>query len=199
MSFRIIGGKFKNQVLVSPTTDATRPTAAQLKKSVFDICQAYITDASFLDIFAGSGAVGIEALSRGAAHSTFIETHPAALKCLSANIQKLKLESETEVLRLDAHKALEKIKERKMEFDIIYVDPPYQTLKDVKEARFSHVMRILLFIDSTKLLKPNGRLFIEEAFPPIIPIEELQLLHLKHVDTRRSGKAALHQFVYSSD
>lgn len=73
MSLRIIGGSFKGRLLKAPTGPLSRPTMSIMRKAVFDICQSVIEDAHFLDLFACSGAMGIEALSRGAAHATFIE------------------------------------------------------------------------------------------------------------------------------
>ena len=94
MTLRVLGGKFRGRLLQSPRGSQTRPTTSMLRKAVFDILQNSIEDFRFLDLFAGSGAMGIEALSRGAKHATFVESHKDALRCINANLATLKLEKE---------------------------------------------------------------------------------------------------------
>ena len=91
MTLRIIGGKFKGRLIKTPKGEKTRPTSAILRKAVFDICQNQITDARFLDLFAGSGAMGLEALSRGASHATFVERDKHSVSCLKENLALLNL------------------------------------------------------------------------------------------------------------
>ena len=118
---RVTGGILKNRVLKSPKGDTTRPTSEKLRLAVFNKLQSRIEGATFLDLFAGSGAMGLEALSRGALKATFVENHPEALKALFANIAALGLEASSKVIKHNAHKVLSKLGS----FDLIYVDPPY--------------------------------------------------------------------------
>ena len=92
MSLRIIAGEFRNRLLKSPKSLQTRPTLAILRKAVFDILQPYIHQAHFLDLFAGSGLMGIEALSRGASHTTFVDNDRNAIRCIRENISLLNLQ-----------------------------------------------------------------------------------------------------------
>ncbi len=183
MSLRILGGTFRNRLLKSPKGDQTRPTLAVMRKSVFDILQDQVEDAAFLDLYAGSGAMGLEALSRGASHATFVDANRFALSCIEENIRLLKVEDRSTVIGLDCLQALKKFAKQGRQFDIGYADPPYSA---------TLIKEILEFFDAHHLLKPYGRLFLEEAAPPTLKIESLKTLHL--VDTRTFSRSALHQF-----
>ncbi len=159
----IIGGKYKKRPLESPKGDQTRPTTSQLREAVFNICQQSIENATFLDLCAGSGAMGLEALSRGARHATFVDSSRTAITCIKKNIATLKVESQTTVYLTDALKALHKFDTT---FDIIYLDPPYG---------LGLSLPILTFLDSHPLLNPGGTLFIEEANLKLPPLTTLTL------------------------
>jgi len=185
MSLRIIGGKFRNRLLKSPTGTQTRPTTAMVRKAVFDICQFDIQGANFLDIFAGSGMMGIEAISRGAAAATFIDQDRSALRCIYQNVHMLQLEKQTTILAGDALKILERLNREKGQFQLIYVDPPY-----VQKALNEQVLH---FLDSGQLVASNGIVFIEET-APIQLKNDVSLKTLVHKDTRKYGKSVLHQY-----
>lgn len=107
---RITGGFLKNQSLKTPKGDKTRPTSEKLRQSVFNIAQAYVEDCQFLDLYAGSGAMGIEALSRGAKEATFIEKDRSALKVLRENLNELDLSPLSTLLAGDVLLLLQKLK-----------------------------------------------------------------------------------------
>src|SRR5437016_10865163 len=94
---RIIAGEFKKAKILTPKGDATRPTQGRLREAVFNICQHEIIGANFLDICAGSGAMGLEALSRNAKSATFIDNSREAVQTISDNIKNFQLESKTKV------------------------------------------------------------------------------------------------------
>ncbi len=150
---RVASGFLKNRALKTPKGSSTRPTSEKLRQAVFNILQNRVIDATFLDLFAGSGAMGIEALSRGASHATFIENHPQALSCLKSNVKELELNSLATVISFDATKALKKLIKNEASFDFIYVDPPY--------AEHALQESILTLIDNSSLLKQGGVLFVE--------------------------------------
>jgi 16S rRNA (guanine966-N2)-methyltransferase len=191
MSFRIIGGAFRNRPLKSPKGQQTRPTLAIMRKAVLDILQNQVEDAHLLDLYAGTGAMGLEALSRGAAHATFVENDRAALHCLQENIQTLKVDEKCTLVGYDCSSALKKFAKKKLRFDIVYADPPYAVASKLLEE-------ILLFFDTHDLLNKGGVLFLEEAFPPTLKTENLSLAHLRFVDTRSFSHSTLHQFRLSS-
>jgi 16S rRNA (guanine966-N2)-methyltransferase len=178
----LLGGKFKGRKLKAPRGTATRPTTSLVRKAVFDICQFFIEDAHFLDLFAGSGAMGFEALSRGASKITLIEQNENALRALKENIALLNCAAQTQLLRGNSLVMMKKLKEP---FDIIYIDPPYGALS---------LTEILSTIDTLGLLKPEGHLFIEALFPSAELLEETPLQHLKFKDKRRLGTTLVYHF-----
>ncbi len=121
---RVIAGSARSLKLVAPEGIDTRPTTDRIKETLFNILQSRIADSVVIDLFAGSGALGIEALSRGAAHAYFVENNVAAYKCIQENLRFTRLEDKATVLKQDAAVALDMIKETKA--GLIFIDPPYQ-------------------------------------------------------------------------
>lgn len=186
---RIISGMYKNQRLATPKGQETRPTSERLREALFNICQNEIQDAHFLDLFAGSGAMGLEALSRGAAHATFIDSHKDSIRCIKKNIATLKLESSSRTIEGDVFKWIEKLAQVGTQYQIIYADPPYSTWR----GSVSYSQEIVHLIDTASLLIPEGLLFIEEeSGSQPIPIN---LKTLRLVSSRRSGRATLQQYI----
>lgn len=122
---RVIAGSARRTILTAPEGLNTRPTSDRAKESLFSILGEKIRDAHVLDIFCGSGAIGIEALSRGAAKAVFVDNSAAAIKATQANLSKTRLAGE--VLQLNATKAIQKLSADSRAFDIIFLDPPYDT------------------------------------------------------------------------
>lgn len=193
MSLKLIGGKFKNHTIKSPVGILTKPTMSLMRKSVFDICQNHISETRFLDVFACSGAMGIEALSRGASFSTFIDIDKRACRCIKENLQSLQLEDQGKVLCADALSALKELNQKGEKFDLVYVDPPYT---HIAKNGFSP-KEFIEFFDTSKLLNPDAILFIEEAFPSSFSIEELSLTSLNFKNSRKFSSSLLHQFYIS--
>jgi 16S rRNA (guanine966-N2)-methyltransferase len=121
---RIIAGAFKGRRL-APVKGRIRPTAAKVREAVFNILGAGVDGVRVLDLFAGTGALGIEALSRGAAAAVFVEEHPEALKVLRRNLEALELSGRTEVWPLPVTAALKKAAGRGERFGLAFLDPPY--------------------------------------------------------------------------
>lgn len=182
MSLRVLGGKYRSLLLQSPRGAQTRPTTSMLRKAVFDMVQSSIEGSRFLDLFAGSGAMGIEALSRGAATATFVESHKDALRCIKANLAALKLEAA--VYSYDVFDVLKKLEKKGETFDIIYADPPYHITTIYEE--------LLSYLDRSSLLSKGGTLFLESLSPS--PLKKLELQHLVPIDQRRFGTSLLHQY-----
>jgi 16S rRNA (guanine966-N2)-methyltransferase len=125
---RIIAGTHRSRLLKSLKGPNLRPTSDYVRETLFNILGPAIQNSRFLDIYAGTGAVGIEALSRGAVHATFIENHRPAASLIRQNLDALQLTTHATILTLDAAKALEKLATSKpapTPFDFIYIDPPY--------------------------------------------------------------------------
>lgn len=121
-SLRVITGKAKGHTLYAVPGNITRPIMDRVKESLFNILGADIRDASLLDLFAGTGAVGIEALSRGAEFVRFVDRHPLAIRTIKANLEKTNLGENAEVWHLDAFELLEQDVDHR--FDYVYIAPP---------------------------------------------------------------------------
>ena len=148
---RIIAGRYKGRILRLVRSPLVRPLPAKLRGSLFNILQERITDTNFLDGFAGTGSVGLEALSRGARRAVFIEELPLAAKTIEANIKKCGAEELALVINKEFNRAVIDLAKRKVIFDIIFLDPPYRLLAD---------MNPLKVIRKRQILKPDGLLII---------------------------------------
>jgi 16S rRNA (guanine(966)-N(2))-methyltransferase RsmD len=185
---RIIAGHYKNLMLNAPKGSKTRPTSSQLRETVFNICQNTIEDSVFLDLFAGSGAMGLEAVSRGAKESFFIENDSFAIKCIKENIMKLKVEDQSKLMPGDVFQNLKRLSKKQQQFNLIFADPPY----DACVGDHSFGLHTLIIIDQLNLLSDGGMLFIEDAKGNIE--EGLPLTVLKLVNSRNSGRTTLFQY-----
>ena len=123
---RVIAGSARRINLVTPAGDDTRPTTDRIKETLFNILQPYLYDARFLDLFAGSGGIGIEALSRGAAEAVFVERARKPLECIKENLRRTRLFPAARVIETDVYSGLNRLK-GSGKFDIIFMDPPYDS------------------------------------------------------------------------
>jgi 16S rRNA (guanine966-N2)-methyltransferase len=121
---RVIAGRWGGRRLQAPRGDATRPTSDRVREALFSILGARVADARVLDLFAGSGALGIEALSRGAGEATFVDSGAAAMAALRGNLETLGAEAETR--RQDARRFLVDASAAAREYDLVFLDPPYR-------------------------------------------------------------------------
>lgn len=121
---RVIAGRWGGRRLRAPRGAATRPTSDRVREALFSVLGERVTGARVLDLFAGSGALGIEALSRGAAQATFVDSAPAALKALDANLAALGITAE--VRRQDAVRHLVGASAAARQYDLVFLDPPYR-------------------------------------------------------------------------
>ncbi len=148
---RIIAGSFKKRTLKSPSASTgARPILGRIKKSLFDILRPRIDGAAFLDLYAGSGAVGIEALSCGASTVTFVDRNPQCLSIIRQNLSKLHLFDRARLVRADVAKDLSHVGGT---FDLIFMGPPYH---DEKWNAYHLTNPTLKSIGRSKLLKEGG-------------------------------------------
>jgi 16S rRNA (guanine966-N2)-methyltransferase len=122
---RVLAGALKGQRLAAPRGPATRPTGDRVRIALLDTLMPFLGRGPFLDLFAGAGAVGIEALSRGAPSAVFVETEVSALRALRDNVTRLGLESRARVIREDAARAVAALARRGERFAVVFLDPPY--------------------------------------------------------------------------
>lgn len=120
---RVIAGTARSMPLKMPRSLDTRPTTDRIKETLFNMIQGYIPDGIFVDLYSGSGGIGIEALSRGAKHAYFVDNDAACNKCIIENLQFTKLEDRSTVFKQDVLTALSLIHENHV--DVIFADPPY--------------------------------------------------------------------------
>lgn len=149
---RVIAGTRRSLPLKSLEGDATRPTADRYKETLFNVLQTDIPGCRFLDLFAGSGAIGIEALSRGASHAVFVENSRKALAVVKDNIHFTKFEDESDLILSDAISYVRGL--GTVDFDIIFIDPPYN--KELEKA-------VLEVLDGKNFRNPNVRIVVEAA------------------------------------
>lgn len=149
---RVIAGTARSLPLKTPEGMDTRPTTDRIKETLFNMLQPYIPDGVFVDIFSGSGGIGIEALSRGAAKTYFIENAPRAISCIQQNLSFTKMEDRAILLKQDACAALNSIYEK--EVDIIFMDPPYDQ---------EHEKRVLALLDSMKYVTEDTLIVVEAS------------------------------------
>lgn len=158
---RVIAGKYRGRILKSPADNKTRPTSDRLRETLFNILNPRInSETRFLDLCAGTGAVGVEAVSRGAGFVTFVDKSRKACGLIEENLDLLEVpENQTEVFCLSAEKFL--VKEKDKTWDIIYFDPPYQ-------ENYSFVLNEIGFEES-KGLSEDGVLIVEHHSKNILP------------------------------
>lgn len=121
---RVIAGKARSLKLKTLDSLDTRPTQDRTKETLFNMLQPYMADCAFLDLFSGSGGIGIEALSRGAGCAVFVEQNPKAIFCIEENLRFTGLDADASVYRGDALSVLRQLEGRKV-FDCVFMDPPY--------------------------------------------------------------------------
>jgi 16S rRNA (guanine966-N2)-methyltransferase len=131
---RIIAGAFRSRPLQAPSGVATRPTSDRLRETLFNVLAPRIEGARFLDLYAGSGAVGLEALSRGAQSVAFVDRAPAAMKALRANLERLGVKEGFAIHATGVREFLRKAQSEARGFDVAFLDPPYDAAEEYVSA-----------------------------------------------------------------
>jgi len=178
---RVISGTLKGKKLFSVKGLRLRPTSDRVRESVFDILRGIIAGSRVLDLFSGTGAMGIEALSREALAAVFIENHPGSLEVLKRNLAACRLEGVSEVLAKEAEEGLRFLEGRGENFDFIFLDPPYGK---------GLACRIVARLAKSVLLKPETLIVVEHS--PAEMIEEI--FPLERVDFRKYGSTRISFF-----
>ena len=185
---RVIAGKAKRLQLKTVEGLGTRPTTDRVKETLFNIINNDLYGIIFLDLFSGSGAIGIEALSRGAKKAYFVEKNHKAVKCIKENLTFTKLAESAMVMEQDYINALKDLNKQQIKFHIIFMDPPYNQLyeKDV-----------LIFLSKSDLIDKNTMIIVEASLDTEFSylaqygyelVREKQYKTNKHVFVRLSGE-----------
>lgn len=151
---RVIAGEARKLKLIAPEGNDVRPTTDRTKETLYNMINSYVYNSVFLDLFSGSGAMGIEALSRGACKAYFVENSLKAQKCIEYNLKHTKLIEKSNILKYDYNRALNMFKDKEIKFDIIFLDPPYN--KGFEEDAITKIC-------SFDLLSDYGILICESA------------------------------------
>lgn len=175
---RVIAGSRGGRPLKAPRGDATRPTTDRVREALFSILGP-LDGARVLDLYAGTGALGIEALSRGASHAVFVERLRPALQALGDNLRALELDPLSTVLSVPVERALERLVAHGP-FDLVVVDPPY-------EHAAAALALVATFAAHEGLFAPSVRVIVEHASRASLP----EVAELTQLDTRRYGDTAL--------
>ena len=193
----VFSGLYKSRKIITPKGEKTRPTSGRLRETLFNICQGRIEGAAFLDLFAGSGAMGLEALSRGADHITFVDNSRESIRCIKANLESFGITKSGDVIYSDVFEAMKKLAKSCRLFDVIYADPPYDTFiqgTHEKKTLSTHVLSVLDELMELKLplLKTGGSVFLEDA-PESLP-EGKVFKHFILKDKRNMGRSAFQRW-----
>ncbi len=149
---RIIAGNNKGVPLIAPKGMDTRPTQAKTRESLFSIIQAEVPCAAVLDLFAGSGALALESLSRGADRAVLVDSSREAADCVRRNIEKLGLREQALLYQCDWQQAVQRLSREKAEFDLVFIDPPY---------RMTDLGSVCAELDKAGLLMPEALIVLE--------------------------------------
>ncbi len=167
LGVRVISGSARGLKLNTPGDDRVRPTTDRVKESMFNIVQDWVYDSQVLDLFAGSGALGIEALSRGASQAVFCDNSLDSIKIIKSNIEKARVVDRSQIVSGDFKRCLRDMEAKNQSFDMIFVDPPYY------KGLFEEVLET---IRAYKILKKDGIVIVEhDAKRPIGKVEGLEV------------------------
>jgi len=181
---RVIAGTYRSRILESLKGMTLRPTSDRLRETLFNVLGPDVAGSRFIDLFAGTGAVGIEALSRGAAEVVFVEKHSPAAALIRRNLESLEVRKGATVLASDALRGLQTLASRPkgiaQRYDYIFLDPPYSAANEYA--------RVLEFLGSAELLAPGGVVVAEHRRDFDLPQEVGSLCRFRVL---RQGDAAL--------
>ncbi len=149
---RVIAGKARRTQLKTIEGLSTRPTTDRIKETLFNMLQNQLYDTIFLDLFAGSGAIGIEALSRGAKSAVFVENNRSAIDCITSNLKACHMLEQGKIMQMDCIEAIRNLDRRGFVFDYVFMDPPYG---------FEHERRILIELSKGNIISEDTIIIVE--------------------------------------
>lgn len=155
---RIIGGKYRHLIIEAPSVESTRPTTDKVREALMSVLNFDIGNKDVLDLFAGSGALGLEALSRGARSATFVDMNATAVKCIHKNIVKMKIEEDTNVFQCSY---MDFLKNNKKKFGVVFLDPPYK-MKEVYNEIVDYMYENDMLTDDAVIIKEADEFFKED-------------------------------------
>jgi 16S rRNA (guanine(966)-N(2))-methyltransferase RsmD len=181
---RVISGYLRSRKLIGYDLDSTRPTMDKVKESLFAMIQEHINESNCLDLFAGSGSLGIEAISNYANHCYFVDNNKKAIEVLNSNIDNLNIRSKTTIINKDYSDALKYFLDNNIKFDVIFLDPPYE---------FNVYSKITNYIVDNNLINDEGIIVCEYSTDINCSSNKLKLLK-----TRDYGNKKIDIYVYNN-
>ncbi len=160
---RVISGKCRGTHLVCPQGLETRPTTDRIKETLFNMIAFDMPGCCFLDLFSGSGGIGIESLSRGAHQAVFVEKGKEALQCIKQNLERTRLGDKAVIYTCDVLEALSKLQAKGEKFDVIFMDPPYA---------LTNIDEILKKIVACDLISENGYIILERGTNTLVTLPQ---------------------------
>jgi 16S rRNA (guanine966-N2)-methyltransferase len=176
---RIIGGIYKGFHLHTFASKDIRPTPSKVREAVFDIIGPGVIESDFLDLFAGTGAVGIEAFSRGARRVTFVELNKKAILLIKENLIKIHLKDFSNIIRSNYQQAIKEFNLHQRKFDIIFLDPPYDR---------NYILKPLQEIEQNDIAKNNSIIIVQHQINEKLPNDFKRLICLKK---KKYGRSAI--------
>jgi len=176
---RIIGGTLKSRRIAFPKSRLTRPMTDRTKETLFNILGGLVDGKRVLDLYSGSGSLGLEALSRGAMEAVFVDRADWSVKVISKNLKDLKLEEDAQVMQGDVFRAISRLEKKGRKFSLVFVDPPFQK---------GLVKKTLLRLEQSDILTPFAQIVVGHTRLEPLP-KELPSLTLTR--TKRIGQACL--------
>lgn len=179
---RVIAGSAKGRKLEAPEGSGTRPTTDRFKEMVFAVLQFEVPGARFLDLFSGSGGMGIEALSRGAAEAVMVEADPKAIAYIQKNTEKVGFGDRSRILNTEAVTAIQRLEQEGATFDLIFMDPPYEqgwenkTAEQIRQAGLLDSDGLLIIESASKTeIQPEGWVIVKEKIQKVTKFTFLRL------------------------
>jgi 16S rRNA (guanine966-N2)-methyltransferase len=177
---RVIAGKYRSRRLSGPGGLRIRPTSDRLRETLFNVLGPSVADSFFVDLFAGTGAVGIEAISRGAREVALIESNPKAVRLIRRNLDSLEIRAGAELIEAQAERGLERIASHHRVADFVFLDPPYEATAQLWSA--------LEYLDAAHIIAPYGLVIAEHSKKVDLP---LRFTRLERSRLLEQGDAAL--------
>ncbi len=175
---RIIAGEFKSRLLDFPKTKLTRPITDRGRETVFNIVASLVNGKHVLDLFAGSGSIGFEAISRGALSATFVEQSPTAIRSIEKNIESLGLQNKARVFQGDVLRVIDRLRKKGDTFSAVFVDPPYDK---------GLVAKTLEKLDESNIVLPFGQVIVGHSSREPLPevLQNLRITRTKNIGQSR--------------
>jgi 16S rRNA (guanine966-N2)-methyltransferase len=184
---RVIAGLAKGRVLVAPKGRSVRPTAQHVKESVFNILADRACEGAVLDLFAGSGSLGIESLSRGASECVFVDSDQRSIEAIERNLLATQLSDRSRVCRMDVYRAIGVLEASSSRYSLVFADPPYEK---------GHEQRLLMRLCEGRILLPSSTVVLEHSCRTETPVA---VGCLTRESLRTYGDTHVSLYVYSAE